>query len=186
MTAKNNAKVRKHPYMAGSIFLGILALVFAANVLIRFPFQKAVSITGEGAACLASPGKQWFEVEAGSYVVEDEFETIAIRSSFLPLVSKHYTYFNVTVISGADHFTLPVRVTAKKAEALRQGDAVKLYGMVSQSNAVHGDQTMGVNVCLNDNGSTVMTRILSAGVFAVLTIGCIWLAVKIFVVQPRG
>ena len=186
MTAKNNAKVRKHPYMAGSIFLGILALVFAANVLIRFPFQKAVNITAQGAACLTSPGKQWFVVEDGSYVVEDEFDTIAMRSSFLPLVSKHYTYFNVTVTSGADRFTLPVRVTAKKAEALRQGDAVKLYGMVSQSNAVHGDQTMGVNVCLNYNGSTVMTRILSAGVFAVLAIGCVWLAVKIFAVQPRG
>lgn len=172
--------------MAGSIFLGILALVFAANVLIRFPFQKAVNITAQGAACLTSPGKQWFVVEAGSYVVEDEFDTIAIRSSFLPLFSKHYTYFNVTVTSGADRFTLPVRVTAKKAEALRQGDAVKLYGMVSQLDAAHEYQAAGVNVCLNDNGSTVMTRILSAGVFAVLTTGCVWLAVKIFAVQPRG
>ena len=172
--------------MAGSFFLGILALVFAANVLIRFPFQKAVSITAQGAACLASPGKQWFVVEDGSYVVEYEFDTIAIRSSLLPLISKHYTYFNVTVTSGVDRFTLPVRVTAKKAAALRQGVAVKLYGTVSQLDAAHRGQAADVNVCLNDNGSTAMTRLLSAGVFAVLTIGCIWLAVRIFAANPRG
>lgn len=186
MTAKNNAKARKHPYMAGSVFLGILALIFAANVLIRFPFQKAADITAQGAACLTSPGRQWFVVEAGSYVVEDEFDTVAIRSSFLPLVSRHYTYFNITVTSGTDRFTLPVRVTAKKTETLRQGNAVKLYGMVSQLDAAHSGQAADVNVCLNDNGSTVMTRLLSAGVFAVLTIGCIWLAIRIFAAKPRG
>lgn len=125
-------------------------------------------------------------VEAGSYVVEDEFDTVAIRSSFLPLVSRHYTYFNVAVTSGADRFTLPVRVTAAKAAALRQGNAVKLYGTVSQLDAAHRGQAADVNVCLNDNGSTAMTRLLSAGVFAVLTIGCIWLAVRIFAANPRG
>lgn len=172
--------------MAGSIFLGILALIFAANVLIRFPFQKATDITVQGAACLTHPGRQWFVVETGSYVVEDELDTVAIRSSFLPLFSKHYTYFNIAVTSGADRFTLPVRVTEKKAEALRTGNAVKLYGMVSQLDAAHSGQAADVNVCLNDNGSTVMTRVLSAGVFAVLAIGCVWLAARIFSAKPRG
>lgn len=169
--------------------MGILALVFAVNVLIRFPFQKAVDITQHGVSCLAVPGKQWFSLGDGCYTVVEEFETIAMRNSIIPFFAKRYTYFNVEVRSGEDSFVMPIRVTAKKAKELRQGESVSLYGMVSNTKFSE-EQIQDLNnqispvsrMCLNDNGDTVITRALSACVFLALTIACVWLAAKIYLV----
>lgn len=192
MTAKNNVARGKNPYMAGSVFLGMLAALFMANVLIRFPFQKPVSIAENGAACLEVPGKRWFILESGSYTVEGSFETISIRSSSIPLLSKKHSYFSVRVTSGAGSFVMPVRVNAKKAGSLESGSSVALYGMVSkmsanlcekQNQALGGQAGTVIPMCLNDNEDTVATRLLSAAVFALLTVGCTWLAVKIYKVK---
>lgn len=174
--------------MAGSIFLGLLALIFILNVLIRFPFQKAVGIAEKGTACLENPGKHWFLLESDDYAVNESFSTIKIRSSMLPLISKGYTYYNITVTAKDGSFVMPVRVTAKKAEKLEKGETVRLYGMASriddesaeaQRRHLQNSQAKSMEICLNDNGDTVATRILSASVFALLSIGCIWLSVII-------
>lgn len=192
MTPKNEAAEGKNPYMAGCVFLGILAIIFALNVFIRFPFQSPVSIGKNGASCLESPGKHWFVLEEGSYIVSGQFETISVRSSGIPFLSKRYTYYIIEVTSDEETFIMPVRVNAKKSDSLERGKAVALYGMVSeldadlfekQYQALNGRDADATPMCLNDNGDTVVTRIFSAVVFALLTVACIWLAVKIYSVK---
>ena len=178
--------------MVACIFPGIFALIFLLNVFIRFPFQKAINIAENGITCLESSGKNWFVLEQGSYTVEDTFDTISIRSSNLFAPSKKYTYFNVTVSSHDESFSMPVRVSDKKASSLSRGDTVTLYGMVSKSNSkLSQEQLDALNTnpscivaCLNDNDDTVVSRTLSAGVFMLLSIGCIWLTLKIYRLKP--
>lgn len=178
--------------MAGCIFPGILALIFILNVFIRFPFQKAINISESGMTCLESPGKSWFILEQDSYTVEEEFNTISIRNSNLFAPSRQYTYFNITVFSDGEYFSMPVRVTAKKAASLSRGDSVALYGMASKTHNklsqeqldALDEQPNSISVCLNDNGDTVVSRMLSAGVFILLSAVCIWLTIKIYRFKP--
>ena len=172
------------PNMAACVFLAILAIVFALNIFIRLPIQKAIRISDEGITCLESPGRQWFVLEGDDYTVGECFETESQRSSAIPLLSKKFFYYTVTVV-GKDSdagFTMPVRVKTKKAQQIERREKVALYGMISridQNVEQSAKQRTQSPMCLNDNGATPLTRSLSALVFAVLTAVCVWFIVLI-------
>lgn len=191
MTAKR-AEKQKNQYMAGCVFLGLLALVFVLNALILFPFQRAARIPEIGISDMESARKRWFLLENGDYSVNGAFETESQRSSSIPFLSKHFVYYNVTVKStsgDSDDYIMAVRVKEKKAQRIERGETVKLYGMISKLNgdlsdkqrqALNGQLTKIVSVCLNDNGNTTVTRALSSFLCTVLAVICVYLAIKVY------
>lgn len=173
--------------MAAYVFLAFLTLLCLANVLIALPLAKPVDLGSVGADGLGGQRGTWYVLDAGAYSVGSNFDSVSIRSSFVPFLSKRYSYYLVTVEpkTGAP-FSMAVRVTASKQSQMERGQTVSLYGMVSgltgdtavQAQAAAGDQTVQLQ-CLNDNGDTGAKRVLKAGIFLLAAIGCIFLIVRL-------
>ena len=167
--------------MTASIFLGFLALLFAVNAVINTPLDKPIYI-GENETKEAMVNhRRWYVLSAERYSVDADLSSIHIRSSFLPFVSHQYTYFRVTVNPESESaFSMAVRVTGAKQEELFQGKTTDLYGMISDyREQPSGSQAEVLSLGLNDNGTTIFKRGISAAVFALAAGVCIWLIVKI-------
>lgn len=154
------------------IFLGLLMLLFAANVFISIPLSRAVDASKIDIANFQVDHK-YYRLSAEDYSINNSLDTIHIRSSVLPLISHQYTYFDVSVDQGAgDTFNMVVRATGKEREALLHGDAVDLYGMISNYEEPSA-------ISLNDNGETVLGRWVKTAAFAFLSLTCFYFITKI-------
>lgn len=173
--------------MAVYIFLGLLTLLFAINVVILLPLQKPVDIGLEGMDSLREQGRDWYVLNKDSYSVDTVLSSIHIRSSFVPLLSNEYTYYCITVNpEQGPVFSMPVRVRTAKRQSFERGETVKLYGMTSSLNDEMRIQMEAANhqvqlkyICLNDNGDTILKRCFSSGIFALAAALCIAWAIKI-------
>lgn len=154
------------------IFLGLLMLLFAVNVFISIPLDGAVDVSRIDVSNFQVDHK-YYRLSAEDYSINSSLDTIHIGSSVLPLISHQYTYFDVSVDQGAgDTFNMVVRATGKEREALLHGDAVDLYGMISNYEEPSA-------ISLNDNGETVLGRWVKTAAFAVLSLICFHFIIKI-------
>lgn len=174
--------------MAVYVFLGFLALLSIANVLINAPLASPTDIGKDGTDGLRSNARKWYVLSEESYSVDRSLGATHIRSSFLPFISRQYTYYRITVNPDTENaFHMVVRVMDAKNSELSQGRPAALYGMVSNLKGepfpggedLPDDQAPLLGLCLNDNGDTVFKRGIASAVFALAAGVCIWLIIKI-------
>ena len=188
MTDSNSQRASKRINMTAYAFLGFLALLCIINVLINAPLGHSADIEKDGIDVLQLKRHKWYSLSAESYLVDSNLGATHIRSSFLPFVSRQYTYFCITVNPGAENaFRMVIRVMDAKEQELSQGKTVALYGMVSNltgeslpnDESLPDDQVPFLYLCLNDNGDSVFKRGIVTSVFALAAGVFIWLIVKI-------
>lgn len=156
-------------------------MLFAVNVAICLPLGKTVDI--RTAEEFGGRGT-WYELD--EYTIGPAIGEISISNSTIRSISKKYTYYLITVEpeEGAP-FQMAARVRANKSRSLRDGQVVRLYGMVSELTGEPATQAQIESEyplkykCLNDNGDTKVSRCMSAVVFALMAGICIALVVKI-------
>lgn len=187
------AAARKHAKgknMAGVyVFLGLLTLLFAANVVIRLPLDKPIDLAREGANGLQVQRGRWYVLQEGSYTIGPNIGSISLSSSFIPFYTSECTYYCVTVaLENGDAFSMPVRVKGDKSKKLENGVAVKLYGMASEltgdlrsqmESIALGQSPQASYMCLNDNGDTPAKRCVASAAFAAAAAACIFCIIKI-------
>lgn len=178
--------------MAVYVFLGFLTLLFIVNVLINAPLDSPTDIGKDGMDGLRSNAHKWYVLSEESYSVDRGLGVTHIRSSFLPFISRQYTYYCITVKPDTENaFRMVVRVMDAKDSELSRGKPAALYGMVSDlkgglfsgDEGLPEDQAPLLRLCLNDNGDTVFKRGITASVFALAAAVCIWLIIKIAMKQ---